>query len=110
MDSIGNLARVEGFKANLDVNGETLRRADQTEQRVLVGADSLIDPGALLGGDMREKLKVSLIGPGPSYTNGEIVLMVNAQKRIKLTKRDNGPSDPFTEYDAVYVVADKDTA
>lgn len=113
-ESVGNLIRIAGFKANVDVNGKTVEVVDAKINppatfRALVSSTTAIDPNSPLGTDLREAdvvetlrdwLPASLL---VSTTPGQIAAKVDGV-RFKMTKREDNIANPFVRFDVVKVV------
>lgn len=108
MDTLGNLARVEGFLANLEWNGKTVKKNENIIFKALIAAADSLDPNLDLGADPREYMTMDVLKPTPNLAAQDIVLMVEDNQEIKVVKRLDNPADPFIRFYAVKVT-DKDS-
>ncbi len=101
--TIGEIARVEGYKAQVAINGKTVTVSDTNQTFVaLVREETLFDPDMPLGSDPREVVIFETLRPAP---------VVEAQAQVKfdgitlqLTKRDDNPANPFVRFTAIKVI------
>lgn len=105
-DSQGNIARVEGFKANLAVNGRALRRSNGQISVALIADADMVAVALPFGDDPREKIMVAMLKPIPNYARQEQLLLVAEQIKIQLIERKDGPADPIAMFTARKVTAD----
>lgn len=110
MESLGNLARIEGFRINVDQNGKTVRLLTTDERFLaLIQTSPAIDPSMQLGSDVREADIIETLREWvPTSLLG---LTAKAQTRIQvddtiavITKRDDNVANPFVRFDVVKVL------
>lgn len=109
-ESLGNLARIEGFQANLWDNGKqiTVLPSGKTFM-ALIRSEPDIDPSALLGSDIREKNVIETLR---SYVPSEL-LAASARSQFQgscdgvkfsFTKRSDNVANPFVSFEVVKVL------
>lgn len=109
-DSLGNLYRIEAFKANADINGKSVVFVDSGVSVIcLVEATSISDVSFMLGSDIREKDRLHTLRDWLP----DSILEDQAQSQVKakiddfdiiLTNRDNNPSNPFVTFEVQKVL------
>lgn len=108
MESLGNLARVEGFRENLRWNGKDVTLAETGAVfRALVSDAAIVDPASVLGEDVREKMLISALRsdvPAALLSSRAALSKVTVDGvTLQLTKRVDNPANPFVSFDAVKI-------
>lgn len=113
-DSVGNALRVEGFNANVAVNGKTVKVTDtaiagQPEFLALVETAPVVDPDMPLGSDIREAsviwtLRDWLPTTMRATTTPAIIAATIDGVAFEMTKREDNVATPFVRFDVVRVL------
>lgn len=112
-ESLGNLARIEGFKVNVEQNGKSvvLQGGDDAglSFQALVQNIAAIDPDMLLGSDIREACYVETLREWVPST----LLTANAKSqiaatidgtRVDMVRREDNWANPFVRFEVVKVL------
>ncbi len=108
--TIGEQARIEGFAANIEFNGRTLRVDSGTTFQALVEDADQNDEEFLLGNDPREMVRVHALKSSitDALTSQQQLVLDDGQK-IKVVRRADSPANQFVRFFAKKIVAGKDT-
>jgi hypothetical protein len=110
MDTIGNEMRIDGARVSHDYNAITVKLlATNKTFRALLSQEIAVDPGSMLGSDLREQLRMSvvrndldalgLLGKGVA---SQIPVLIQGA-RHNITRREDNAASPFVDFDVVKV-------
>lgn len=110
MDSIGNTLRLQGQRVQLGVDGKAVTLTTTGESfMALVAQAASIDPGSILGSDLREADAVEAAREDiPAWVlaadaDSQIPATIDGV-RVKLTKREDNVANPIVRFEIVKVL------
>ncbi len=110
MESLGNLARVEGFKANIAINGKVVTLLESAEAMTcIIESASPFEPSMLLGSDLRESDRVHTLRDWvpPALMAKDAKSQVKASvdgTHVNITNRQDNPNSPFVTFEIAKVL------